>query len=234
MSSTVANTKLPDHTDSSLRLYLSPAEFIDSDHPGVRARAAATVGAVTDPAQQARLLYTAVRDGIRYDPYVDYTDPETYRASSVLERGHAYCVGKASLYVALCRSSGIPARLGLADVKNHLATPRLLELVGTDVFAYHGYVEIMPDRQWVKATPTFNVSLCQKLGVPPLEFSGEDDALLQPFDARGREFMSYVAQHGTFFDVPAKFIMAEMKRIYPKLCQPGGLRGDMEAEGAKR
>ena len=46
--------------------------------------------------------------------------------------------------------------------------------------------------------------------------------------------MSYVAQHGTFFDVPAKFLMAEMKRIYPKLCQPGGLRGDMEAEGAKR
>jgi transglutaminase-like putative cysteine protease len=233
MSSTVANTKLPDHTDSSLRLYLSPAEFIDSDHPGIAAKAAATVGAVTDPAEQARLLYTAVRDGIRYDPYVDYTDPETYRASSVFERGHAYCVGKASLYVALCRATSIPARLGLADVKNHLATPRLLELVGTDVFAYHGYVEIMPDRQWVKATPTFNVSLCQKLGVPPLEFSGETDALLQPFDARGREFMSYVAQHGTFFDVPAKFIMAEMKRIYPKLCQPGGLRGDMEAEGAK-
>jgi transglutaminase-like putative cysteine protease len=233
MSSTVANTKLPDHTDSSLRLYLSPAEFIDSDHPAVRAKAAATVGTVTDPAEQARLLYGAVRDGIRYDPYVDYTDPETYRASSVLERGHAYCVGKASLYVALCRTSGIPARLGLADVKNHLATPRLLELVGTDVFAYHGYVEIMPDRQWVKATPTFNVSLCQKLGVPPLEFSGGDDALLQPFDARGREFMSYVAQHGTFFDVPAKFIMAEMKRIYPKLCRPGGLRGDMEAEGGK-
>jgi transglutaminase-like putative cysteine protease len=234
MSSTVAKTKLPDQADSSLRLYLSPAEFIDSDHPGVRAKAAATVGAVTEPAEQARLLYRAVRDGIRYDPYVDYTDPETYRASSVLERGHAYCVGKASLYVALCRASGIPARLGLADVKNHLATPRLLELVGTDVFAYHGYVEIMPDRQWVKATPTFNVSLCQKLGVPPLEFSGETDALLQPFDARGREFMSYVAQHGTFFDVPAKFLIAEMKRIYPKLCQPGGLRGDMEAEGARR
>jgi transglutaminase-like putative cysteine protease len=234
MSSTVAKTERPDHTDSSLRLYLSPAEFIDSDHPGVRAKATATVGAVTDPAEQARLLYTAVRDGIRYDPYVDYTDPETYRASSVLEQGHAYCVGKASLYVALCRATGIPARLGLADVKIHLATPRLLELVGTVVFAYHGYVEVMPGEQWVKATPTFNVSLCQKLGVPPLEFSGEDDALLQPFDARGREFMSYVAQHGTFFDVPAKFIMAEMKRIYPRLCQPGGLRGDMEAEGAKR
>ena len=234
MSSTVTEARPADQTDSSLRLYLSPAEFIDSDHPDIRAKAAATAGPATDRTEQARRLYRAVRDGIRYDPYVDYTDPEIYRASSVLERGHAYCVGKASLYVALCRASGIPARLGLADVKNHLATPRLLEAVGTDVFAYHGYVEVMPDRQWIKATPTFNVSLCEKLGVPPLEFSGETDALLQPFDARGREFMSYVAQHGTFFDVPAKFLIDEMKRLYPKLCQPGGLRGDMEAEGAKR
>ena len=187
-----------------------------------------------DPVERASLLYRAVRDEIHYDPYVDYTDPETYRASSVLAKGHGYCVGKASLYVALCRASGIPARLGLADVKNHLATPRLLEAVDTDVFAYHGYVEIMPGREWVKATPTFNVSLCERLGVPPLEFSGESDALLQPFDAQGREFMSYIAQHGTFFDVPAKFLIGEMVRLYPKLCRPGGLRGDMEAEGANR
>ena len=149
-----------------------------------------------------------MRDEIRYDPYVDYTDKETYRASSVLAKGHAYCVGKASLYVALCRAIGIPARLGLADVKNHLATPRLIEAVGTDVFAYHGYVELMPAGEWIKATPTFNLSLCQKLGVPPLEFSGEGDALLQPFDAAGRAFMTYVVQHGTFFDVPAKFLIA--------------------------
>ncbi len=217
-----------------LQIYLSPAEFIDSDHPSVRAKAEAVAGAMDEPVRQARALYGAVRDGIRYDPYIDYTDPEIYRASSVLKAGHAYCVGKASLYVALCRAVGIPARLGLADVKNHLATPRLLEAVGTDVFAYHGYVEIMPHDRWIKATPTFNVTLCQKLGVPPLEFSGDSDALLQPFDSQGREFMSYITQHGTFFDVPAKFLMSEMKRLYPKLCRPGGLRGDMEQESARR
>jgi transglutaminase-like putative cysteine protease len=232
MSSTVAETQ--DQANSWRRLYLSPAEFIDSDHAAVRAKASSLAGAVSDPVKRASVLYRAVRDDIRYDPYIDYTNPETYRASSVLAQGHAYCVGKASLYVALCRASGIPARLGLADVKNHLATPRLLELVGTDVFAYHGYVEVMPGREWVKATPTFNVSLCQKLGVAPLDFSGERDALLQPFDARGREFMSYVAQHGTFFEVPVKFLIAEMTRLYPKLCRPGGLRGNMEEESGKR
>ena len=234
MSSIVAENAVPEQNDSRLRLYLSPAEFIDSDHAAVRAKAVAAVGSVSDPVEQARMLYRAVRDEIRYDPYIDYTDPETYRASSVLAKGHGYCVGKASLYVALCRATGIPARLGLADVKNHLATPRLLEAVGTDLFAYHGYVEIKLRQRWIKATPTFNVSLCERLGVPPLEFSGEADALLQPFDANGREFMSYVNQHGTFFDVPAKFLIGEMIRLYPKLCQPGGLRGDMEREGGKR
>jgi transglutaminase-like putative cysteine protease len=220
-SSTVVETRTQDQTDSRLRLYLSPAEFIDSDHERIQAKARQASGPAADRVEQARVLYRAVRD-------------ETYRASSVLAKGHGYCVGKASLYVALCRTVGIPARLGLADVKNHLATPRLLEMVGTEVFAYHGYVEIMPGREWIKATPTFNVSLCQKLGVPPLEFTGESDALLQPFDGRGREFMSYIAQHGTFFDVPVKFLIGEMVRLYPALCQPGGLRGDMEQEGAKR
>jgi len=221
-------------SDAELALYLSPAEFIDSDHERVRAKAGQIAGSLSDPVERARALYRAVRDEIHYDPYVDYSDQETYRANSVLAAGHAYCVGKAALYAALCRATGIPARLGLADVKNHLATPRLLEAVGTDLFAYHGFVEIMPARTWIKVTPTFNASLCQKLGVPPLEFTGESDALLQPFDAAGRTFMSYVAQHGTFFDVPAKFLMREMARLYPKLCRPGGLRGDMEAESARR
>lgn len=218
---------------NDVRLYLSPAEYIDSDHGAIRAKAAEATRGVTDPVAKARVLHDLVRDGIKYDPYIDYTDPETYRASSVLAKGASYCVGKASLYAALCRAAGLPARVGLADVKNHLATPRLIEMVGTDVFGYHGYVEVMPKDTWVKATPTFNTTLCQKLGVPPLDFSGDRDALLQPFDATGRMFMTYIAQHGTFFDVPTKYLMAEMKRLYPKLCQPGGLRGSMEEEARR-
>lgn len=213
-------------------LFLAPAEFIDSDHPAVRAKAAEWTAGAAGPLDIARRLYGAVRDGIRYDPYVDYTDREIYRASSVLAAGSGYCVGKASLYAALCRAAGVPARLGLADVRNHLATPRLIETVGTDLFAYHGYTEVKPDDHWVKATPTFNASLCAKLNVAPLEFSGRDDALLQAFDAQGRSFMSYVVTHGTFFDVPAKFLLAEMARLYPKLCRPGGLRGPTMEEEA--
>jgi transglutaminase-like putative cysteine protease len=175
-----------------LSLYLSPAEYIDSDHPTVTAHAEAVTAGVSGPTEKARRLYLAVRDGVRYAPYVDYTNAETYRASSVLVAGQSYCVGKASLYAALCRAAGIPARIGLADVKNHLATPKLLEEVGTDVFAFHGYTELFLDGAWVKATPTFNETLCQKLGVTPLAFDGRADALLQAFDGEGRRFMAYL------------------------------------------
>ncbi len=146
----------------------------------------------------------------------------------MLQRGRGYCVGKAALYAALCRAAGIPARVGFADVRNHLATWRLLEAVGTDLFAWHGYVELQLNGRWVKATPTFNAALCDKLGVVVLEFDGSGDALLQSFDGEGRTFMQYVTQRGTFPDVPASFLLQEMARLYPGL---GGLRGrDMEQE----
>jgi len=212
--------------DPTTRLFLAPAEYVDSDHPAVQAFARDTA-ADAPPPEAARLLYTAVRDRIRYNPYVDYGAPDTYRASAVLAAGNGYCVGKAALYAAAARSLGIPARLGFADVRNHLATRRLLESVGTDVFGWHGYVEVWLGQRWVKVTPTFNASLCGKLGVPVLDFDGGTDALLQPADAEGRRFMEYLADHGIFHDVPAKFLIEEMARLYPNLC---GRSGDMEQE----
>jgi transglutaminase-like putative cysteine protease len=219
--------------DSHRVLFTSPAEFIDSDHPNVIAQAQGLTAGVAEPAAQARLLYAAVRDEIRYDPYRDYLDPGSYRASAVLAAGTGYCVGKAALYAALCRALGIPARIGLADVMNHLATPRLLEAVGTNIFAYHGYTEVFLGGRWLKVSPTFNASLCAKLGVAPLFFDGRHDALLQSFDGQGREFMAYIADHGAFFDVPVKFLIIEMTRLYPKLCIPGGLRGASMEQEAK-
>jgi transglutaminase-like putative cysteine protease len=147
-------------TPTLRRLYLDPADYVDSDHPEVQCYARAVLGDQDDPREIVRALYRAVRDGIRYDPYVDYRDPETFRASSVLAERRGYCVGKASLYAALCRIAGIPAKLGFADVKNHLATPKLIEAMGTDLFAWHGYSEVYLDGEWLKATPTFNASLC--------------------------------------------------------------------------
>ncbi|MBV8538038.1 MAG: transglutaminase family protein, partial [Alphaproteobacteria bacterium] len=193
-------------TPSDTAAYLAPGQFVDSDHPAVIAFARDTA-ANADPVDAAVRLYYAVRDDVLYDPYRPFDDPATYRASSVLAERRGYCVGKAALLAAAARVIGIPARLGFADVRNHLATPRLLALVGTDLFIYHGITELWLHGRWVKATPTFNRTLCDKFHIHPLEFDGRRDATLHPYDRAGRQHMEYVRQRGTYADVPTDLLM---------------------------
>ena len=211
--------------EPNLGVFLAPADYVDSDHPDVQRFATDAAAGATSEQDRLSRLYLAVRDGIRYNPYVDFRSLEIFRASSVLQAGHGYCVGKASLFAAACRVIGIPARVGFADVRNHLATPRLIELMRTNLFAWHGYAECLVEGNWVKASPTFNLTLCTKLGVAPLEFNGVHDALMQAFDRSDARFMEYVAQHGCYFDVPAKFLRAEMARLYPHLAEINGPLG---------
>jgi transglutaminase-like putative cysteine protease len=213
-------------TGDDVTLYLAPAEYIDSDHPAVREFAAETVRGAASPRDRAVALYRAVRE--IYYAVADTSDRESFRASSVLAAGQGYCVGKASLLAAACRAGGIPARIAFADVTNHLTSPRLRAAMGTDTFAWHGFTELMLDGRWLKVTPTFNSSLCRKMNVAVLEFDGASDALMQAHDSEGRRFMRYVAQHGSFHDVPAKFLAAEMRRLYPRL--DAGAGATLESE----
>jgi transglutaminase-like putative cysteine protease len=215
-------------TDSD-DVYLAPAEFVDSDHPAIRGFAMKVVSPDAPAAEKARRFYLAARE-IRYDPDLDYTDPEVFRASSVLRAGAGYCVGKAALYAALCRAGGVPARVGFADVTNHLASEKLHEKMGTNYFAWHGFTEVKLENRWVKASPTFNSTLCDRFGVPALAFDGASDALLQAYDGAGRTFMRYEVMHGAFHDVPAKFLIAEMARRYPTLRRSDRTSGGMENE----
>ena len=49
--------------------------------------------------------------------------------------------------------------------------------------------------------------------------------------ATGRTFMRYEVLHGAFHDVPAKFLIAEMARLYPSLKHGrDGASGGMENE----
>ena len=210
-------------------VYLAPAEYVDSDDPAIVAlarKAAPNASA----AEKARQYYLAARE-VRYDPDLDFSDPEVYRASSVLNAGAGYCVGKAALFAALCRAGGVPARVGFADVTNHLASESLHKKMGTNYFAWHGFTEVLLGDQWLKASPTFNATLCVRFGVAALDFDGHSDALLQSYDGEGRTFMRYEVMHGAFHDVPVKFLIAEMARRYPSLKGPRGRSaGGMENE----
>ncbi len=201
--------------DNQFRQYLLPTDIIDSDHQAVRDYALAAVkSAAADPIEMAVKLYYAVRDGIWYDPYLPFYRPEHYRASNVLKRGRAFCVGKATLLCALGRVCGIPSRVGFADVRNHLATRQLLEFLGSDLFAYHGFTEFYLEGKWCKATPAFNIQLCKKHKVIPLEFDGRQDSVFHPFNTEKKKFMEYVADHGSHADIPVQKIVAAWKDTY--------------------
>ncbi len=201
--------------DPQFLQYLSATEIIDSDHPSIIDYAAVILkNNDGDPISKAIKLYYAVRDGIWYDPYLPFFRPEHYRASIVLKKGRAFCVGKASLLCALGRACGIPSRVGFATVRNHLATKQLIEFLGTDLFVYHGFVEFYLADNWVKATPAFNVELCRKHKVLPLEFNGREDSIFHPFSSDNKQFMEYVDDHGTYADIPVDELVTGWEKIY--------------------
>jgi len=214
---------------------LAPTPIIDSAHPAVIAYAREAAGGAAGARERAVRLYRAVRDDVVYDPYGLGLDVAGMRASATLARKRGWCVAKAVLLAACARAEGIPARLGFADVRNHLSTEKLRAAMGTDVFVFHGNTELHIEGRWVKATPAFNKELCAKFGVEPLEWDGVHDSLLQAYDGAQRTFMEYVRDRGSYHDVPLDEILAAFREHYPTMFPDAGgrkLDGDFGAEGA--
>lgn len=215
-----------------IQLYLQPTRFIDSDSPTVIEFARSSIGEAKTEIEHAVRLYYSVRDGIRYDPYHIDFNPETLKASAVLARKTGFCVEKAILLAAAARVVGIPSRLGFANVRNHLTTERLRRVMQTDVFVFHGYTELFLENKWVKATPAFNLSLCERFGVKPLEFDGRHDSIFHPFDHQGNRHMEYLYDYGQFADLPYEKMVDEFRTHYSRLFGEAGtaINGSFEEE----
>ncbi|MEE8435421.1 MAG: transglutaminase-like domain-containing protein [bacterium] len=198
---------------------LQSTAFIESDAPEVIRFAREAVSDAKNDLEKGVMLYYAVRDEIRYDPYRITLTEDCYRATTVLRERAAYCIPKAVLLTAAARAVGIPSALGFADVKNHLTSEKLLEAMGTDLFIYHGYSLLKLEGNWVKATPAFNLSLCEKFGVKPLEFDGRSDALFHPYDSQNRRHMEYINERGIFADMPFEEIASQFRSLYGKFFQ---------------
>jgi transglutaminase-like putative cysteine protease len=214
--------------------YLNPTWFVNSNAPEILALAREVAGASDDPVERACRLFYAVRDGIRYVAYNLDLEREALRASHVLVTGQGWCVSKSVLLAALCRAAGIPCRLGYADVRNHMATKKLREFMGTDVFYYHGFNEIHLRGRWVKATAAFNRTLCEKARLGTLEFDGIHDSIYHPFDLAGNRYMEYLHDYGPFAEMPYQAIIAKFQQVYPNMFanaeSAATLDGDFEAE----
>jgi len=173
------------------------------------------VAGIEQDAKRAVAVYYAIRDGILYDPYSADISVAGLKATTVLEERRGWCVSKAILLAACCRALGIPARLGYADVLNHLSTEKMRQRMKTNVFYWHGYTALYLDDRWVKATPAFNIELCEKFGLKPLEFNGRDDSIYHAFDQAGNRHMEYLHDRGQFLEPPIEAMRRTFDEYYP-------------------
>jgi transglutaminase-like putative cysteine protease len=216
-------------TPSPFEIYLRPTPVMDYDTrivgDFIRDNSRADVPAT----ERVISLYYAVRDQIRYDPYVASERLSDFSASRTLEQKRGWCVTKSLLYAACCRAVGVPTRLGYADVRNHLSTENLRRRMGTDVFYWHGYTDVYLHGRWVKATPVFNIEMCDRFRVKPLDFDGREDSIFHAFDIDGRKHMEYLNFRGDYADLPLEEIQQAFETYYPKFGRPGET-GDFERE----
>lgn len=201
-------------THAMSELYLQPTYYLDADTPLVRDLAVSLSEGAASDAEKATALFYRIRDGIRYDPYDVSMDPSNYRASSVIERGSGWCVPKSVALAGLARAVGIPSRLHFADIRNHQITEKLRENMKTDVFYYHGYAELYIDGRWLKATPAFNIEMCEKLGLRAVEFDGRSDGMLHTEALNGDKHIEYLNDRGVSADLPLDDIFAFFKDFY--------------------
>ncbi|MFD9733244.1 transglutaminase family protein [Umezawaea sp. NPDC059074] len=203
--------------DSAL---LDTTEFLDHDSDTVRdfvAKALPTGVEGLSDIDRALALYYAVRDGIHYEVYGADLSRHGLKASSTIKRGMGFCVHKSILYAAALRAVGVPSRIYYGDVRNHLASPRLEELMGGKVFTFHSLTTAYLDGKWVRATPVFNKMLCTLYKIKPLDFDGRTDSMYHPFDEDGRRHMEFLRAHGDFDDVPYDMVVDGIRAAHPRL-----------------
>ncbi|GAB6094351.1 transglutaminase family protein [Desulfatiferula olefinivorans] len=195
--------------------YLMPTFFVDSDSPDIIDYATAVCTGLMDDRQKAIALFYAIRDDIRYDLFGFEVNLNYMKAGYILKKQSGYCVSKALVLAAASRVVGIPSRLGFADVINHQNPGKLHELMRTNIFAYHGFAELFIEGRWVKATPSLDSDLCEKMGYITPEFDGIRDTVYPAVNRKGERHMEYVSFYGSYPDLPILDLVASVETYYP-------------------
>jgi len=118
------------------------------------------------------------------------------------------------LLVALARATGIPSQLHFADIRNHLASSKAVEMMGTNLFRFHGYIEFHLEGKWIKATPAFDLETCQENKWVPVEFDGTRDAILHTHSTEDKLHIEYILDRGCYDDLPIDEILNSWENDY--------------------
>lgn len=196
-------------------IYLKPTFFIDSDSKEIINLANKLTENTNDVREKAKSIFYWTRDEILYDPYESFTfERKDYKASNIIKQKKGWCVQKACVLAALARSLRIPSRLHFGDIRNHRVPEKLIKAMKTNLFVYHGYTELYIDGSWLKATPAFNISLCQKFDLKTVEFDGIHDGMLPETTKDGQKYIEYVKDRGVTNDFPFDTLFETIRKFY--------------------
>ena len=187
-----------------MEIYLQPSKFFDFNKPKVRQKALEITEGCESDIEKAKALFYWVRDTIKYNMQLFVPIIlNNFKASKVMQKGQGFCVSKSILLSSLARAVGIPARIHLVDLINHLVSQKVIDFMGTNIMFYHGFSEFFLDDKWVKLTPSFDQETAMRGGfLPMVEFDGKNDAVFPPQDLNGKKFGEYVGDRGVHADLP--------------------------------
>ncbi len=198
---------------------LEPTYYIDHDDPAVVKIVKELTAGCDTTGEKLQAIFYFVRDQIPYNMYAVSGNIEDYKASKILAAGKGFCIQKAILFTALARAAGIPSRLVIVAIRNHLISPEVIELLGGNLFFPHGYSQVWLNDRWVDIAATFDQPLCERLGAEAAEFDGQNDTLLPKTDLKGNPFIEYIDHHGIYADLPWDYIMEKMPGYYDERWQ---------------
>ncbi|MFX1324747.1 MAG: transglutaminase family protein [Promethearchaeota archaeon] len=196
---------------------LKPTYYLDWEHPTILQKAKELTDGIKDDIGKAIKLFYFVRDGVRYsvkDARLSFNKIE-WKSSLTLKKGYGFCIPKAILLASLARAVGIPSRLHYVDIVNHMISQNLRTRMGSNVFIFHGFVELFLNGRWVEANCAFDKELCIRKNFPWVDFDGVKDGLFASTNKDGEPFVEYIKDRGVYNDAPHQEVMQTWALEYP-------------------
>ena len=161
--------------------FLKETEYCDFSHPKIKFVAEKITANLTSDKEKAVAIFYWVRDEIYYR--VGFWNQ---KASKTLEEEKGTCTNSANLFIALCRSVGIPAGYYVLKVNGQQyfgpIVPKLIKKTISKE-SVHIHAGVFLNNKWIKCDPSDDYEISQKTShLNPqsklIDWDGEKNAVL--------------------------------------------------------
>ena len=197
--------------------YLAATEYFDAEHPLVWATAAELTDGAAGDVERVGHIYHYVRS-LPYDVLASfrYLAEGRRSASDVIEHGVAFCMGKASSFVALCRAAGVPARVAFQTLDSpgmEFISPAVRPLWGGKTgrpLSWHSLGEARLNGHWVKLDATIDPPTAARQGKPyRQDYDGVSDiqTVEGPILRENGSYPDYPPEVATWYESVARSVL---------------------------